>query len=111
MPRAAKRPCRKQLCPNLVERGRSYCPLHTRDRYRDQDQRRGSAHQRGYTRRWRRASQAYLLDHPYCNHCNGPANVVDHIDPHRGDYDKFWNVDNWQPLCKRCHDRKTGEGL
>ncbi|WP_143035082.1 HNH endonuclease [Marininema mesophilum] len=21
--------------------------------------------------------------------------------------DLFWDKDNWQSLCKRCHDRKT----
>ena len=36
------------------------------------------------------------------------AVVVDHIEPHRGDKIKFWDRGNWQPLCKDCHDRKTG---
>ena len=34
--------------------------------------------------------------------------VVDHIVPHRGDSNLFWDRNNWQPLCKPCHDRKTG---
>jgi len=33
-----------------------------------------------------------------------PANVVDHIKPHRGDRDLFWDSDNWQSLCKIHHD-------
>lgn len=33
--------------------------------------------------------------------------VVDHIIPHRGNYDLFWNQDNWQTLCKLHHDQKT----
>ena len=37
------------------------------------------------------------------------ATVVDHIIPHRGDRILFWDQNNWQPLCKPCHDRKTGE--
>ncbi|WP_338056068.1 HNH endonuclease signature motif containing protein [Thermanaerosceptrum fracticalcis] len=36
-----------------------------------------------------------------------PAIVVDHIRPHKGDYELFWDESNWQPLCKQCHDRKT----
>lgn len=38
------------------------------------------------------------------------AVVVDHIIPHRGDFDfLFWeSTSNWQPLCKSCHDEKTG---
>jgi 5-methylcytosine-specific restriction protein A len=35
------------------------------------------------------------------------ATVVDHIQPHKGDYVKFWDVLNWQPLCRACHARKT----
>ncbi|HIV26363.1 MAG TPA: HNH endonuclease [Candidatus Ornithocaccomicrobium faecavium] len=23
----------------------------------------------------------------------------------------FSHLRNWQPLCKQCHDRKTGSGL
>jgi 5-methylcytosine-specific restriction protein A len=37
--------------------------------------------------------------------------VVDHIIPHRGDQYLFWDQENWQALCKDCHDRKTGRGL
>ena len=36
------------------------------------------------------------------------ATVVDHIQPHRGDPKLFWDQSNWQSLCKRCHDKKTG---
>lgn len=32
------------------------------------------------------------------------ATVVDHIVPHGGDLKLFWDVKNWQPLCKKCHD-------
>ena len=39
-----------------------------------------------------------------------PATVVDHVIPHRGDQKLFWDEDNWQALCKSCHDRKTGHG-
>ena len=39
------------------------------------------------------------------------ANVVDHIKPHRGDSALFWNTENWQSLCDKCHNSKTGKGL
>jgi hypothetical protein len=32
------------------------------------------------------------------------SSVVDHIKPHRGDQKLFWAPDNWQALCKNCHD-------
>lgn len=49
---------------------------------------------------------------PWCIRCKEkgrlvPATVVDHIKPHRGDPDLFWDEKNWQPLCKSCHDHKT----
>ncbi|MEG0936266.1 MAG: HNH endonuclease signature motif containing protein [Clostridia bacterium] len=77
---------------------------------------RGGANERGYDSRWRKARTLYLRKHPLCAECrrNGvltPATVVDHIVPHRGDERLFWDEANWQPLCKTCHDQKTGKGL
>lgn len=76
---------------------------------------RGGADARGYDARWRRARKAFLQKHPLCAECMKegkatPATVVDHIVPHRGDPGLFWDIKNWQPLCKGCHDRKTGRG-
>ena len=76
------------------------------------DQSRPTAHQRGYTIRWHRASKAYLARNPLCVRCMKrgeytAATVTDHIKPHKGDRDLFWNEANWQALCKRCHDKKT----
>jgi predicted kinase len=36
-----------------------------------------------------------------------PADTVDHIIPHCGDYALFWDSGNYQSLCKKCHDTKT----
>lgn len=73
---------------------------------------RRSAAARGYGRAWRRAARAFLADNPFCVQCDGEgratlAEVVDHIRPHKGDVGLFWDVANWQPLCKVHHDRKT----
>ncbi|MGN8819199.1 HNH endonuclease signature motif containing protein [Oribacterium sp. HCP28S3_H8] len=72
-----------------------------------------SAAARGYGSRWRRESKKFLQLHPFYEEClrHGiatPATVVDHIVPHRGDPKLFWDRSNWQALCKRCYDRKTG---
>ncbi|MHA7342488.1 HNH endonuclease [Burkholderia pseudomallei] len=78
------------------------------------DEQRGSANERGYTHRWRKAREHYLRLHPLCEcaECRAaghitPAQVVDHIIPHRGDMRLFWDQSNWQAMSKRCHDRKT----
>lgn len=77
--------------------------------------RRGSAHARGYTRSWQRLRLRVLADvgrdefrrgGPLCA-CGAAATEVDHVRPHRGDPDLFWDADNLQSLCKPCHSRKT----
>lgn len=80
-----------------------------RERDQQADQRRGSARQRGYDSRWDKARRTFLAEHPLCVMCERegrvtPATVVDHIKPHRGDQDLFWDRANWQPLCKAHHD-------
>jgi 5-methylcytosine-specific restriction protein A len=39
-----------------------------------------------------------------------PSTEVDHKTPHRGAYALFWDRQNLQGLCKRCHARKTQRG-
>ena len=112
MPKTPKRPCRYPGCLHLCEKG-IYCEEHSDY---SADRLRGGAAARGYDARWRKARKAFLLRRPLCAEClkNSvltPATVVDHIVPHRGDHALFWNEQNWQPLCKDCHDRKTGQGM
>jgi 5-methylcytosine-specific restriction protein A len=73
---------------------------------------RQTAHERGYTAEWQKARIIYLRANPLCADCYkigrlNAATVVDHIKAHKGDTLLFWDQDNWQPLCKACHDRKT----
>ncbi|MCP4539869.1 MAG: HNH endonuclease [Chloroflexi bacterium] len=56
----------------------------------------------------------YLVAHPLCAECYRQhivqaATVVDHIVPHKGDKELFWDMSNWQGLCAPCHNRKTGK--
>ena len=106
MPYTPRHPCAVPGCPNLTER--KYCEAHA-DRQR-QDNRRPQNDI--YNRRWRKVSKLFLAAHPLCVECQRqgkltPATVVDHIVPHRGDPQRFWDENNWQGLCKPCHDRKT----
>ncbi len=73
-----------------------------------------SAAARGYGHKWRTARAAYLSDNPLCVYCAKSgivkaAQVVDHIEPHRGDMSLFWRRSNWQALCTRCHDTTKAE--
>lgn len=77
------------------------------------------------TARWRRSRLGHLASEPICRYCRqkGIVNdgsltasgepqraarrrflVVDHIVPHRGDLDLFWDPSNWQTLCPDHHD-------
>jgi 5-methylcytosine-specific restriction enzyme A len=56
----------------------------------------------------------FLNRHPLCAECARlgrliTATVVDHVQDHKGDLGLFWSEDNWQSLCKQCHDRKTAK--
>jgi 5-methylcytosine-specific restriction protein A len=57
--------------------------------------------------RWHKERAEWLERNPECVVCGEVAIIVDHIIAHRGDVDLFWDKDNWQSLCKRCHSRKT----
>jgi 5-methylcytosine-specific restriction protein A len=92
--------------------GGSRCQQHKAVERRQFDERRGSASERGYGSRWRKAREGFLKHNPLCKSCEArgkitAATVVDHIKPHKGDKVLFWERANWQPLCKQCHDRKT----
>jgi 5-methylcytosine-specific restriction enzyme A len=59
--------------------------------------------------RWKKRRKAQLKAHPLCRICleqHGlvtPAQVVDHIEPHRGDRHAF-EFNLLQSLCQQCHD-------
>jgi len=110
VPRKPPKPCAKAGCGRLTTE--RYCDVHRGEGNKAKDARRGSSAQRGYDARWRRYRKRFLRAHPLCelHQQRGdlvPATVVDHIVPHRGDTDLFWDPSNHQALCKRCHDAKT----
>jgi 5-methylcytosine-specific restriction protein A len=83
-------------------------------RRRATDRHRGSASERGYDARWQAARRWYLNQNPLCRACESQgyyrmANEVDHIVPFKGDDRLKWDQDNWQPLCKSCHSRKSAK--
>lgn len=113
LPIRPPRICRAPGCSALTGAD-PYCAACRSRRNRERAARRPSRHEAGYDSRWVRARRGYLAKHPLCRHCEAdgisePATVVDHVVPHKGDRRLFWDVSNWQPLCKRHHDRKTAE--
>lgn len=62
-----------------------------------------------YGYKWSKARALHLTANPLCVKCLArdritAATVVDHIVPHKGDPQLFWDPANWQSLCKPCHD-------
>ena len=61
------------------------------------------------TARWRKLRQDHLSAFPLCWYCDQmgmitTADTVDHIQPHKGDFDLTWQWSNLRSCCKRCHD-------
>ena len=111
MPDRQLRPCKHIGCAELTRDKSGYCEAHKVDT----NEYRGSARERGYTRQWERESKAFLQTHPLCVCCESKgqyraSQVVDHIKPHRGNQQLFWDKTNWQGLCKHHHDKKTARG-
>ena len=108
------RPCRHAGCSELTRDG--WCPRH-----RPRHQRRASEDYHAWYNLpiWTDSLRpAQLLREPFCRVCaqaydagdprsRTRATVVDHIEPHRGDWVKFVEQSNLQSLCKRHHDQKT----
>jgi len=59
------------------------------------------------TTQWRKYRRAYLAMHPLCVECGRVAEVVDHIEPVRFG-GSFYDSDNHQAMCHRCHNSKSG---
>ena len=57
--------------------------------------------------RWKRMRTHQLQLRPLCKYCAElgrvtPATIVDHVEPHKGDINKFW-LGQLQSLCDVCH--------
>jgi 5-methylcytosine-specific restriction enzyme A len=68
-----------------------------------------SSHPRLYNnRRWHLKRKQQLQQHPLCVICADAgrvaASVADHVNPHNGDLDLFWNGP-LQSICEHCHNR------
>ena len=87
------------------------CPASLRRQDRDRD--RQQPWRKWYSLKvWASLRREVLAAEPLCRWCaaegrHTPAVVVDHITDHCGNWDLFISLDNLQPLCQVCHNRKT----
>lgn len=72
------------------------------------------------TSAWQKLRRKVLARDPLCKFCAKKGivtagNTVDHIKPHRGKMELFFEITNLQTLCKSCHSstkqriEKSGE--
>ena len=102
--------CVVPRCPERVQFGR--CRLHARQQEAHHNRFRAGT-TRYDTARWMRLRDAFRAEHPFCINadrdprCTLLTDVVDHIQPHRGDEAKMFDPHNLQGMCATCHGRKT----
>jgi 5-methylcytosine-specific restriction enzyme A len=113
MPSTALAYCSVPRCPHKVA-GKGKCAVHAQE-----DKARHARFYTGtsinYGRPWRRATQAWINVNPahvLCAECRKAGiicvgTVTDHIIPHRGNVELFWDRNNWQRLCAYHHGVKT----
>lgn len=113
MPKAPKKPCAHPTCPELIEKGQSYCTQHRKERNRQYKRdRQDKETQKIYTStRWRKIREIKLKKNPLCQDCQDEgvikvADVVDHITPIKQG-GAVWSMDNLRSLCVRHHNIKT----
>ena len=54
--------------------------------------------------KWKVAAKNFIYHNPVCRYCGHMSTVVNHKIPHKGDERLFWDILNWEPVCKQCHD-------
>lgn len=110
------RACRWPGCRVLLPSGSAYCGQHQpkRDRLRAERDIAYDLHQRDpeavrfyRSAAWLAARTQVIAAEPICRMCKREfASVVDHIVPRTECADPL-AIENLQPLCSRCHGRKT----
>jgi 5-methylcytosine-specific restriction enzyme A len=108
MPWKPKKVCNKAGCNRLT--ADSYCDEHKHQ------QKNSYAPSLRYGRNWKARAKAFKAQNPLCIECLKEGKIVpvygvDHIIPHRGNVDLYWDETNWQSLCQHHLNAKTGRGL
>ncbi len=111
MPTAPKRKCGQGDCYEAATyRGR--CATHASQHEATHRQAEIDTKALFNSPRWKQARKIHLQNEPLCrpHRAQGqlhPGTVVDHIKPHRGDLDLFWDTTNWQTVCLSYHGIKS----
>jgi len=106
---------------NRVAKQGDYCYQHKGEQAQQQSQRKnnnnyGTKKPWAYlynSSAWRKLRALVIRrDEGRCALCGSAEQlVVDHIVPHRGNEELFYDADNLITLCKVCHDHKTRQEI
>lgn len=103
--------CKKSGCMRTAEPGKEFCRQHSalegKAKVFTRRGKSGEYHSLYESARWRKISREFLKKYPVCLICGKPARIADHITPHRGNLELFYDESNLQPMCWSCHSRKT----
>lgn len=101
--------CRKAGCSRTCEQGKTYCIQHSELENKIFTKRGKSSEYNNWyrTSRWRQLRASFLRSYPTCFICGNKATIADHIIPHKGNINLFYDANNLQPMCWSCHSRKT----
>lgn len=106
-----KKVCNHPMCTKIAEQGSAYCESHVKAETKNTR----SSTQMGYDYRWQKIRKVHLQKNPLCVECMRTqgivtvATVVDHITPHKGNRQLFYDIGNHQSLCVSCHNRKSAK--
>lgn len=103
--------CKKSGCGRTCQSGKQYCYIHKELElqkkvftFRGKSKQYHSLYE---SSNWRKTSKEFLKKYPFCFICGAKATIADHITPHRGSLELFYDETNLQPMCQSCHSRKT----
>lgn len=106
--------CHHHGCYSAAVPGKHFCQRHSAEERRWGKGFRNSArkksqewHELYNSERWRQMRREFLKRYPFCFICGRGATIADHIVPHRGDASLFYDMENLQPMCVKCHSAKT----
>lgn len=60
-----------------------------------------------YNTNWVKYRIRFLHHNPQCYCCPNKSNIIDHIVPHKGNPELFWDITNFIPVCTTCHNTIT----
>lgn len=106
------RPCTYPGCHNFAKHGR--CDLHISQVKKKYDANRELNEEWRdwiHSRRYRTAAAIFKANNPLCVRCEAkeiitPVYLIHHKIPHEGDWNLFWDKENWESLCNSCHEEE-----